>query len=573
MKITIAKTAGFCMGVQRAVEMALEAPRRCEKPVFTFGPLIHNPQVISLLKKKGISVMNDIPDHGSGTVLIRAHGVSPGIKEDLRKAGFKVIDATCPRVIKIQTIINKYTSQGYTAIIIGDKDHPEVLGLFGYARNKGCIVNNHKDLDALPALDKAVIVAQTTQNTLFFEDVKQWAGQFPHYKIFDTICDSTANRQAEVRRMAESVDALIVVGGHNSGNTQRLAEIAKQTGKLAFHIETESELDNKPLDNIRCIGITAGASTPNWIIKRVYRALELLSNKNQTWRKLLFSIQRTLLLTEIYVSLGAGCLCYSCIKLQQIENYFQYMLISILYVLSTHLLNNLMGKKSDYYNDPDRMYFYNKYKVFLLLIALNAIIAALVIAYSMGLNSFLVILTMTIFGLLYNLRIVPKHFFSGRYLRISDIAGSKTILVALAWGIVTSIFPPMSVSGNINLITILVFIWSASMVFVRTAFFDILYIQEDRIVSKKTIPLLLGEKRTIDLIKFILLVIFVILFLPSAFHIIINLGLILAFCPIFMLMIFSAHERGYMAPGIRLEFLIETNFILAGIITFLWSLV
>jgi len=179
-------------------------------------------------------------------------------------------------------------------------------------------------------------------------------------------------------------------------------------------------LDNKPLDHKRCIGITAGASTPNWIIKRVYRALEALSNKNQTWRKLLFSIQRTLLLTEIYVSLGAGCLCYSCIKLQQIENSFQYMLISILYVLSIHLLNNLMGKKADYYNDPDRMYFYNKYKAFLLLIALNAIIAALVIAYSMGLNSFLVILTMTIFGLLYNLRIVPKHFVSGRYLRISD---------------------------------------------------------------------------------------------------------------------------------------------------------
>ena len=573
MKITIAKTSGFCMGVQRAVEMALEAPHKYEKPVFTFGPLIHNPQVISLLKKKGISVMNDIPDHGAGTVLIRAHGVSPGIKEDLQKAGFKVIDATCPRVIKIQTIINKYTSQGYTAIIIGDKDHPEVLGLFGYAGNKGFVVNNHKDLDALPALDKAVIVAQTTQNTLFFEDVKQWAGQFPHYKIFDTICDSTANRQAEVRRMAESVDALIVVGGHNSGNTQRLAEIARQTEKPAFHIETESELNNKPLDHIRCIGITAGASTPNWIIKRVYRALEVLSNKNQTWRKLLFNIQRTLLLTEIYVSLGAGCLCYCCIKLQQIENYFQYILISILYVLSIHLLNNLMGKKGDYYNDPDRMYFYNKYKVFLSLIALSAIIAALVIAYSMGLNSFLVILTMTIFGLLYNLRIVPKHFVSGRYLRISDIPGSKTILVALAWGIVTSIFPSMSVSGNINLITILVFIWSVSMVFVRTAFLDILYIQEDRIVSKKTIPLLLGEKRTINLIKSILLVIFVILFLSSAFHIIINLGLILAFCPIFMFMIFSAHAHGYMAPGIRLEFLIETNFILAGIITFLWSLV
>jgi len=274
MEITIANTAGFCMGVRRAVEMALEAPRKHENPIFTFGPLIHNPQVLNLLQEKGISVMNEVPDHGSGTVLIRTHGVSPKTMEDLKKAGFNVIDATCPRVAKVQTIIHKHARQGYSSIIIGDQDHPEVVGLLGYAEENGYVVSNIEGLDSLPAFDKAIIVAQTTQNTFFYEEVKKWADRrAPFYKIFDTICDATAKRQAEVSSLAKSVDAVIVIGGHNSGNTQRLAEIARQSGKPAFHIETEAELDLKALASAQHIGITTGASTPDWIIQRVYSAL------------------------------------------------------------------------------------------------------------------------------------------------------------------------------------------------------------------------------------------------------------------------------------------------------------
>ena len=263
------------MGVRRAVEMALEAPRKYKNPIFTFGPLIHNNQVLNLLQEKGISIMNDIPDHGSGTVLIRTHGVSPEIKENLKKAGFDVVDATCPRVVKVQTIIRQYTVQGYSLIIVGDHDHPEVSGLLGYTKEKGYVVNNIEGLDSLPAFDKAIIVAQTTQNALFYEEVKKWANlRAPLYKIFDTICNATVKRQAEVIDLAKSVDAVIVIGGHNSGNTQRLAEIAGQFGKPVFHIETESELDFKALAPVQHLGITAGASTPDWIIKNVFAAFE-----------------------------------------------------------------------------------------------------------------------------------------------------------------------------------------------------------------------------------------------------------------------------------------------------------
>lgn len=572
------------MGVRRAVEMVLDVPGKHGTPIFTYGPLIHNPQVLNLLKEKGISVINDIPlqtdgediSETRGTVLIRAHGVPPQIKENLKKAGFTVIDATCPRVIKVQTIIKKHAGKGYETIIIGDGDHPEVIGLLGYAGKKGHVAGSLEDLESLPAFENAIIVAQTTQNTLFFEAVKKWVSRhFPRYKIFDTICDSTEKRQAEVKQLAESVDALIVVGGHNSGNTQRLAEIAKQAGKTSFHIETESELDMESLRSARHIGITAGASTPSWIIKRIYRTLETLplTHKNQAWRRVLFMIQRFLLLTNLYVSFGAGCLCYACSKLHGISNYYAYVLLAMLYIQSMHIFNNLTGTEADHYNDPDRALFYNTHKTFLAVLAFAAGAAGLIKACTMGLFPFLILLVMSLMGLSYNLRLIPAGIIRGKCSRIRDIPGSKTVLIAMAWGIVTSVFPALSVSGEINLTTVLVFLWAAGMAFVRTAFFDILDMQGDRIVGKDTIPILLGEKRTALLLKSLLIAIVLILFLSSAVGFTSELGVALALCPIFLYFIIIAHERGYMLPGMRLEFLVETHFVLSGVITFFWWLV
>ena len=574
MKILIAKNAGFCMGVRRAVEMVLDAPNKNENPICTFGPLIHNPQVLDLLREKEISILEHIPEQATGTVIIRAHGVPPQTKQNLEKAGYKIIDATCPRVIKVQTIIRTHAKKGYASIIIGDKDHPEVIGLLGYAEGKGFVVDNLDDLDTLPPFEKAIIVAQTTQNTLFFEEIKTWANnKFPHYKIFDTICDSTAKRQVEVQNLADSVDAVIVVGGQDSGNTKRLAEISKKTGKPTYHIETESEIDVNALSEANCIGITAGASTPNWVIKKIYRTLEALPyKKKQGLQRIIFPIQRVLLLTNIYVSIGAGCLCYACLKIQGIINNLQYVLISMLYVLSMHILNNLIGTKADRYNDPDRSSFYDKNRTLLGFLAFTAGGIGLMIAYSAGWIPFLILFGMSLMGLSYNVRIIPKRLAYDKYSRLRDIPGSKTVLIAMAWGIVTSVLPQLGESGNIHLDTAIIFLWSLGLVFVRTAFFDILDMQGDRIVGKETIPILVGEKRALRHLKVILAINFGILFVSSAFQLIPGLGFLLLICPAFVFIMLAAHERGYMLPGIRLEFLVESNFVMAGIMTLVWSL-
>ncbi|MEJ2039745.1 MAG: 4-hydroxy-3-methylbut-2-enyl diphosphate reductase, partial [Desulfosarcinaceae bacterium] len=451
MKILIAKTAGFCMGVRRAVEMALDAPGQYEKPIYTYGPLIHNPQVLELFAEKGVTVLESIPEKGRGTVLVRAHGVPPETKQALKRAGFSVIDATCPRVVKVQSIIKSHARKGYAVIIAGDQNHPEVVGLLGYAGSNAHVVSTLDQIQALPAFENAIIVAQTTQNQELFLQMKAWAAEHhPAYKVFDTICDSTEKRQAEVRQMARTVDAVVVVGGRNSGNTRRLAEIVSDAGKPAFHVETEAELDVEGLFRFETIGITAGASTPSWMIKRILRSVEQLPLKRwQGRRSFILTIQRFLLLTNVYVAFGAGCLCYAAMQLQGQALLSPALGVAVLYVVSMHILNHLTGRAEDKYNDPDRERFYRSHRGSLVAMALIAGTLGLFAAYEMGLLAFWTLLAMSILGLSYNLRLLPRRLaIKKKIRRIRDLPGSKTILIALAWGVITVALPALATPGT-----------------------------------------------------------------------------------------------------------------------------
>jgi 4-hydroxy-3-methylbut-2-enyl diphosphate reductase len=576
MKITIAKTAGFCMGVRRAVEMALDAPSKYQQPIYTYGPLIHNPQVLDLFSERGVKILSEIPESGHGTVLIRAHGVPPTIKERLETAGFKVIDATCPRVIRVQTIIRVHAHKGYATIIVGDKDHPEVIGLKGYAGDKGHVVATLEELEALPHFDNAIIVAQTTQNKGFYEAVKTLAAtHFPHYKIFDTICGSTEKRQSEVQELADYVEAMVVVGGKNSGNTQRLVEIAKSVGKPAYPVETDEDLDINAFSDIKHVGITAGASTPNWIIKRVYRALDNIPIRRQSgWKKRWHRTQRVLILTNIYLALGAGCLCYACIKLLGGYGFFPQGLIAMFYVLSMHIFNHLTSSAEDRFNDPERAHFYNIHRDKLMFIGLTAGGIGIMAAFSTGAVAFSLLLCMSITGLSYNLRVLPLYR-RGKliYSRMRDIPGSKTILIAVAWGVVTVLLPSLAEEGTIKLNTMLVFIWSTGIVFARTLFYDILDMQEDRIVGKETLPILLGPKRSLKWLRTVLVVTSLILILSTLLGLVTEFGYLLTLCPLFLFGVIEAEERGMVQPSFRLEFLVETVFIIAGCLTLFWSFI
>ena len=563
MKITIAKTAGFCMGVRRAVDMVLDAANSSEGPICTYGPLIHNPQVLEMLRTKGIPSISKIPDKGEGIVLIRAHGVPPQDQEKLKSAGFKVINATCPRVIRVQTIIRKHAQKGFAAIIIGDRDHPEVQGLLGYAGDRGITASTMGELQALPVFEKAVIVAQTTQDTSLYDQVKKWVqSEQLNYKVYDTICDSTEKRQAEARRIARLCDAVVIVGGKQSGNTRRLAQIAGESGKPAMHVEDDAELDMELLSHAKSIAITAGASTPNWIISKTFRAIEgNLQNSNKALGPLL-KLRDFLLRSNFLLAAGAGFLTYACSRLQGIDHNLIYSFISILYVLSMQIINNLFSTHSDQYNNPARAMFYEAHLWILTVIAMTSGSAGLFLAYKTGMLSFFMIAIMSLMGLSYNLNFFPIFIKNSKIKKIKDIPGSKTILIALAWGMVTTLVPAISNPGTHSFFT--PFIFATGMVFARNSFFAIMEIQGDRITGKETLPILLGEKKSFQLIKIILCSVSITLLISKTIGITTATAIPLAFLPMLMLYIIISNMKKNIHPGMNLEFIIESHFLIAG---------
>jgi (E)-4-hydroxy-3-methyl-but-2-enyl pyrophosphate reductase len=574
MKIIVAKTAGFCMGVRRAVELALDAPSQYPEPIYTFGPLIHNPQVLALFADKGVTVLDEIPEHGSGTVIVRAHGIPPGTRQRLKESGFKVINATCPRVIKVQSIIKSHARKGYAVVIVGDEDHPEVVGLLGYAGEQKHVVASLEALTALPEYAHAIIVAQTTQNQREYDQIQAWAAQHrPHYKVFHTICDSTEKRQAEVRRIAREVDAVLVVGGKNSGNTQRLAAIVKAVGKPAYHVETEGELDAEALAQVKTLGVTAGASTPSWIIKRVLRALEQIPiRRGHSWRSTWLKLQRSMLLTNVYVALGAGCLAYAAVKLQGLPALYPALFVSVLYVMSMHILNHLTGRAENTYNDPDRAQFYSRYKSALTFMAVAAGALGLVAAWNTGALPFWVLFFMSFLGLTYNLPIVPCRLTPDIAFRsIRSFPGSKTILIAVAWGVVTAGLPALAGQRAGIWSGVVAFVWATSFVFCRTAFFDILDVQGDRIVGKETIPIIIGPKRAFKLLKGLLTAQMLLLATAGLTGLSTPLAFVLILPLLLLFVMVSAHERGNMLPGIRMEFRVESLFVLCGVLAAAWA--
>ena len=278
MKVTLAKSAGFCFGVKRAVDMVYEQIEYAkERPIYTYGPIIHNEEVVKELAEKGVRVSAEDEDlHGlePGTVIIRSHGVGRKVKEDLENAGFTIVDATCPFVQKIHRYVAKYAEEGYFVLIVGSESHPEVQGIVGWMPNDSyAVISMPQDLEDLAlAGEKICIVSQTTFNYNKFQELVEIIRKKGYdILVLNTICNATEERQSEAAMIARDVDAMIVIGGKHSSNTQKLFEICKKECQDTYYIQTKEDLDLSVLQSISNVGITAGASTPNKIIEEVQK--------------------------------------------------------------------------------------------------------------------------------------------------------------------------------------------------------------------------------------------------------------------------------------------------------------
>ena len=276
MEVRLAKTAGFCFGVKRAVETVYEqVEQQSGKPIYTYGPIIHNEEVIKDMKKRGVEVLRteeELEQVKDGVVIIRSHGVPKRIYDKLEEKGLTCVDATCPFVKKIHNIVKKESEEGKQIVIVGNGEHPEVVGIKGWSVIPVTIVQNVEDASRFEADSDAEIcvVSQTTFNYKKFEEIVEILSKKRYdISVLNTICNATSERQTEAAGIAKSVDAMIVIGDKHSSNTQKLFEICASACENTYYIQTLDDLDSNQLLSAKTVGITAGASTPNNIIEEV----------------------------------------------------------------------------------------------------------------------------------------------------------------------------------------------------------------------------------------------------------------------------------------------------------------
>ena len=282
MKVITAKTAGFCFGVKRAVDQVYRQVEEGKTPIYTYGPIIHNEEVVRELEEKGVRILNDekeLAGVSEGTVIIRSHGVPERIYRLIEEKNLEMVDATCPFVKKIHRIVSEHSKEGYDVLIIGNEGHPEVEGIKGWCSGNVFVVGTEEEAECFThdSEKPLCIVSQTTFNYKKFDKLVEIISKMRYDKadVLNTICNATEERQTEARLIAQKADAMIVIGGKHSSNTQKLFEICKKECANTYYIQTLVDLDIRLLPSRGCVGITAGASTPNNLIEEVSKQCQI----------------------------------------------------------------------------------------------------------------------------------------------------------------------------------------------------------------------------------------------------------------------------------------------------------
>ena len=483
--------------------MAMEAANDPANPtpIRTVGPLIHNKQVVELLERKGVGVMED-EEEDPGTALIRAHGLPPAKKQHLDEACDKVIDATCPHVLKVQRIARKYSEKGYDCVIVGDRGHAEVRSVLSFASPRGHVVSGPDEVDQLPDFDQVVVVAQTTQNTGVFEDcVEKLRERWPDCKVFDTVCRATQFRQQEVERLANKVDAMVVVGGYHSGNTRRLREISESTGTPTAHVETDDELDDEWLAQHRTVGVTAGASTPNWMIRRVLRHIRRVHHKqDRSLVETLRSVLAAPVHANLFVGGAAAALSFANAALMGLKGsaLTACCALAFLFILAQHLLNQYTKREAIYLNDPGKAEFFRRNKRALLVLGVASTMGALVLAAFLSWISFGLIALGSAGGILYRLDLGRELGQRIGLKSIQQIPGSKELFVGLAWAVTTALIPALAMAAKAVDWRALAVAFPAAFILAgqRTLVGDLGDVEGDQLVGRETVAVVLGPSKS-----------------------------------------------------------------------------
>jgi 4-hydroxy-3-methylbut-2-enyl diphosphate reductase len=483
------------MGVRRALSSALEAALRRRGRIFTLGPLIHNTQVVELLKRRHVEILARPEDVQPGDlVVIRAHGVPPESMAAIQQRGGTICDATCPHVMRAQNTVKKAVEAGAHVIIVGDRGHAEVTGLLGYAGDKGHVVETPGEVASLPPMEFAWVVAQTTQAADTFAAVAEAVrARVPRVEVTPTICGSTSGRQEEVIGMAHKVDVMVVVGGKHSANTVRLAEISRRAGVPTVLVETADELDPALFKDCRTAGVTAGASTPNWIIDEVVERLRLM-NRGASPAAWLRAACASLLASHLFSAGGAAALAYAAACLAGLAPGALPPSLAGLYLFAMQNLNMFVEHRQGDLVTHRHRSLYTRFGHILAPLGALSAVASLVLAWIAGPIPFTILALSTLLGAMYPVRLAPR---SWRYQCLKDIPGSKNVFFAGALAVVGVLVPAAAGGAFAPTWALgLAFAYTVTLALARSITLDMQNMQSDQFACRETIPVVLGHGAT-----------------------------------------------------------------------------
>ncbi|MGN1058672.1 MAG: 4-hydroxy-3-methylbut-2-enyl diphosphate reductase, partial [Candidatus Avelusimicrobium sp.] len=468
--VTVAKSAGFCPGVKRAIDKVLELEAAGKKPVYTIGPLIHNKQVTDMLAAKQITAIEAPQDAAdkSGVLVIRAHGITPEFQKDVETHGMEVVDATCPLVKHAQNIIAKFAAQGYHTVIVGDGGHAEVIGLLGYAKGNGTVVAGAEEAAKLPHFDKVNVVSQTTQKESDFyaaaEEIKKHADEC---QISNTICQPTKDRQKETVELAKQADLVIVVGGKHSANTARLALLCQGLCPRVQHVETEDELETEQVLRAKKIFITAGASTPNWVIDRVAaRVRELRKTGSKTVLRVLQKGWHFLVKNAFYTASAAAALACVCMRLEGVHTDWRLITFAWLFVFAGTAFNRSTEAS------------YAKNKTFLRTASFICAAGALGISAWLGAKTLALCAVLLAAGFFYPFR----HVITAQ---LPPLPGTKDFATALGWAFACAFLPAYHYGLLSRKAAYLAIVYTMLLVFMRTVTLGFSSANKDMIIGRE----------------------------------------------------------------------------------------
>lgn len=543
MSIIVSKKAGFCMGVRRAIEETLKLRYEGKGNLCTLGPLIHNPQVLEILKKLGIEnkKLEDLKE--GDVVIIRAHGVTPEVLNKLKEKKCEIINCTCPRVGKIQAQAKKAKGEGKKVILVGDKDHAETKGILGYAGEGSFCISSIEEAKNLNFEGKAVLLAQSTFSEKNYEEIaKILKEKNPQLEVFETVCDATSTRQEEAKEMAKRVEAMVVVGGYFSANTKRLKEIIEEEGIPAYLVEDENHLPEE-IKKYKNIGVTAGASTPNWLINRVLEKLIEMRAKG-IW-KVLWKGVAFLSRSNLLIFLSILSLIYIISNVLKLELPFFSYFIAPMFLFSFHTLNSFSEKRAGEINEPAQQIFIEKNKRWLKTLSFFFLILSIIFSFFSSLYLGLFTLFASILGMLY---LFPSP--------LAHIPCSKDIFTSSAWAIFSTLFY-FIISKNLNFpLSLSVFLFFLFIFLCRAIVYDLKDLQGDRMVGKETIPIYFGLRGSIILFKISLILSFLALIFIYIKNPSINILLFLFF-PLHILLYYLLFQKKVIPGGVRFSLYID----------------